>query len=89
MTYYEAAVQILRSAQCSLTTQEITDQAIERKLIVPRGKTPHATMSAELYRRASDNAELVKIETPGPRRAKRGTVRWTLRKALRFAGSKY
>jgi hypothetical protein len=46
MTYYEAALQVLGSARRPLTTQEITDLATERKLIVPRGKTPQQSMSA-------------------------------------------
>ncbi len=79
MTYYEAALKILRSAKRPLTTQEITDRALEHKLITPRGKTPHATMSAVLYRRAGNDGELLKVETLGRSRAVRGTVRWTLR----------
>lgn len=79
MTYYEAALQILRSARHPLTTREITDRAMERKLITPHGKTPQATMSAVLYRRAGNDAEFVKLDTQGNVRAKPGTVRWTLR----------
>jgi len=79
MTYYEAALQVLRSARRPLTTQEITDLAMERKLIIPRGKTPHATMSAVLYQRVRDDPELVKLGVEGNERAKRGSVRWALR----------
>lgn len=79
MTYYEAALTVLRSARRPLTTREITERAIDTGLVTPRGKTPHATMAARLYRRASNDAELVKIEVPGDGRAKRGSVRWTLR----------
>lgn len=79
MTYYEAALQVLRSARNPLTTRELTDLAIERGLITPRGKTPYATMAARLYVEGRNDAELVKLETPGKGRAKRGSVRWTLR----------
>jgi hypothetical protein len=79
MTYYEAALSVLRSARRPLRTHEITDLAMQRKLIAPAGKTPNATMSAALYKRAGDDGELVKIETPGNGRAQRGSVRWTLR----------
>jgi hypothetical protein len=79
MTYYEAALSVLRSARRPLTTREITDLAVQRKLIVPGGKTPYATMSATLYTRVGGNKELAKIDVPGNRRAKRGSVRWTLR----------
>jgi hypothetical protein len=80
MTYYEAALSVLRSAGRPLSTQEITELAVQRKLLAPGGKTPNATMSAALYARASDNGELVKVSAPGNRRAKRGSVRWTLHK---------
>jgi hypothetical protein len=81
MTYYEAALLVLRSARHPLTAQEITDRALERKLIVSRGKTPWATMSAMLYRRVGNDAELVKVGARANVRAKPGTVRWTVRKA--------
>lgn len=79
MTYYDAALEVLRSARRPLTTREIADQAIQRGLITPRGKTPHITMGARLYTGVQKDPELVKIETPGKGRAKRGSVRWTLR----------
>ena len=78
MTYYEAAIQVLQSAQRPLTTREITARAIETGLITPVGKTPDATMSARLYVRARKDATLTKIEEPGNGRAKRGSVRWML-----------
>jgi HB1, ASXL, restriction endonuclease HTH domain len=80
MTYYEAALSVLRTTRRPLSTQEITDLALQRKLILPEGKTPHATMSAVLYTQVGDNSELVKIDVPGKRRAKRGSVRWTVRR---------
>ncbi len=79
MTYYEAALQVLRSVQRPLTTREITAQAVERGLIAPDGKTPEATMSAKLYMALRNDSELVKLEEPGKKRARPGTVRWTLR----------
>jgi hypothetical protein len=79
MMYYEAALSVLRSARRPLTTREITDLAVQRKLIVRGGKTPYATMSAALYRRVGGNKELANIGVPGNGRAKRGSVRWTLR----------
>jgi hypothetical protein len=79
MTYYEAALQILSSARHPLSTREITDRAIERGLVAPRGATPQATMAAELYRRLGSDSRLVKIGTPDEGRAKPGSVRWALR----------
>jgi len=80
MTYYEAALQVLRSVGHPLTSREITDRALERGLIAPRGKTPHATMAAVLYVRIRNDPELVKLDAPGNGQAKRGSVRWTLRR---------
>jgi HB1, ASXL, restriction endonuclease HTH domain len=82
MTYYEAAIEILRSAQHPLTSREITDRALEKRLITPHGKNPYSAMSARLHLKALNDQELVKIETPGNRRAKRGSVRWTLRETI-------
>jgi HB1, ASXL, restriction endonuclease HTH domain len=79
MTYYEAALHVLRSAHRPLTTQEITDRAVEIGLIIPVGKTPYATMRARLYAHVSNDPELVKLEEPGNQRARRGSVHWTLR----------
>ena len=79
MTYYEAALSVLRSARRPLSAQEITDLALQQKLIQPAGKTPKATMVSTLYTRVGGNSELVKIHTPGNGRARRGSVRWTLR----------
>lgn len=81
MTYYEAALQVLRSSDQPLTTREITDQALEMELIRPNGKTPHATMSAKLYLKTARNQDpmLVRLAVPGHTRAKRGSVRWALR----------
>jgi HB1, ASXL, restriction endonuclease HTH domain len=69
----------LRSAQHPLTSREITSLAVEKGLIAPHGKTPHATMRARLYIRVRKDPELVKLEVPGDWRAKKDSVRWTLR----------
>jgi HB1, ASXL, restriction endonuclease HTH domain len=81
MTYYEAAIHILRSAQRPLTTREIAERAIDTGLIKPHGKTPDATMSAALYGHLRDDVRLTKLEASGNGRAKRGSVRWVLRDA--------
>jgi hypothetical protein len=79
MTFYEAALTILKSSRKPLTCEEITERALERGLIVSRGKTPVATMSAALYSRLGTDPQLVRTGARGPVRARRGTVRWTLR----------
>jgi hypothetical protein len=79
MTFYEAALQILKSSRKPLTCEEITERALERGLIVSRGKTPAATMAAELYKRLGTDPQLVKTEDRGAIRARPGSVRWILR----------
>lgn len=79
ITYYDAALRVLQSADRPLSTHEITDLALEQGMILPVGKTPHATMSATLYTRVGKDSEIVKIDVPGNGRAKRGSVRWALR----------
>jgi hypothetical protein len=79
MTYYDAALQVLSSAQHPLTCREITERALEEGLVIPRGRTPHASMAAELYKHLGIDARLVKIDVPGTKRAMRGSVRWKLR----------
>jgi hypothetical protein len=79
MTYLEAAATVLKSAKRPLTTLELTEQAIERRLITPKGKTPSATMRAALYAALHDGraSGLIRQEyLPGPTRAMRNTVTW-------------
>jgi HB1, ASXL, restriction endonuclease HTH domain len=78
MKYYEAAIEVLKAAKRPLTVEEITNQAVEAGLIAPHGKTPAASMSAVLYR-TGNRRDLIKLEDRGEKRAKRGSVRWTLR----------
>jgi HB1/ASXL restriction endonuclease-like protein with HTH domain len=79
MTYVEAAAAVLRRARRPLMTREVIETAIRRRLIEPDGKTPEATMAAELYRALRRRTEIVKLAEPGPQRARRGTVRWTVK----------
>lgn len=80
MTFYEAALEILKSSRKPLTSREITQRALERGLIVSRGKTPRLTMTSELYTHVGIDPRLVKTEDRGPTgRTKAGTVRWTFR----------
>lgn len=83
MTYVEAALTVLETCGRPLTTREILDEATQRGLLTPTGKTPLASMSAELYTlsRARSGKPLIRLSEPGGARARRGTVRWTLRDA--------
>jgi predicted type IV restriction endonuclease len=78
MTYYQAALRILRSAGRPLTTREITDLAVAEGLIAPTGKTPHASMARVLYLRVRTDPDLVKVVEPGVADARRSSVRWAL-----------
>jgi hypothetical protein len=80
MTYLDAALAVLKTAQRPLTAREIAAEAIRRGLLKPAGKTPEATMSAALYTRSepATGQRLKRIFEPGPNRARRGSVRWTV-----------
>jgi hypothetical protein len=81
VTYFEAALTVLRRARRPLTTREVTDDAIRSGLIRPQGKTPKASMSAQLYSAlAKGTPGLVKLEESGPWRARRGSVRWQIKR---------
>jgi SpoVK/Ycf46/Vps4 family AAA+-type ATPase len=80
MTFLQAAISVLESVGRALTAEEITTQALQRGLISTSGKTPAATMGAALYLdlRDNPNTRLVRHAEPGPNRARRGNVRWSL-----------
>jgi HB1, ASXL, restriction endonuclease HTH domain len=77
VTYLEAAVAVLKASRKAMTIGEITEAAIRKGLIHPRGRTPAATMSAALYRHLDDPAAALRRDfQPGAARAVRGSVRW-------------
>jgi hypothetical protein len=61
-----------------MSIEEITEAAIRKGLIHPRGNTPAATMSAALYRYVQEPGApaLQRDFQPGATRAVRGSVRW-------------
>jgi hypothetical protein len=79
-SYLDAAVSVLQSAGRPMTAREITAEAIRRGLIQPAGKTPQATLTAQLYVHVRDAASprVVRLHEAGPTRARRGSVRWAL-----------
>ncbi len=76
MTYFEAALRILRASKRPLTTSEILDRIVRQGLIQPTGKTPEATLAATLYRHLPMDDELARVAEFGRHRAVRGSVRW-------------
>jgi hypothetical protein len=89
MSYIEAAVQVLQTADQPLTAAQITEEAIRRGLLASHGKTPAQSMAATLYvymkhaesgrqSRKLGPARLRRVYVPGEHRARRSTVRWTI-----------
>jgi len=78
MTFFEAAMEVLRKSKKPLTTDEVFDRITQLRLVKSSGKTPKSTLSAELYRHANDDSGLVKLSEPSKKRARTGSVRWTV-----------
>jgi HB1, ASXL, restriction endonuclease HTH domain len=81
MTYFEAALAVLKASNRPMTAQEIMDEAIARGLVSPGGKTPATTLASKFYVHVRD-AERPLIErcfSQGRTKAERGSVRWRLR----------
>jgi hypothetical protein len=78
MTYFEAALRVLRSSRRPLSTSEILERIQRQNLLQLTGRTPAATLSAALYRHVGKHPQLRREYVPGAHRAKKGTVRWRL-----------
>jgi len=78
MTFLLAAEAVLKAARKPLTVGEITDLALKRGLIQPKGKTPVLTMSAALYMMAKTHPKgpIQRDYIPARKRAARNSVRW-------------
>ena len=63
MTFYEAAVEVLKESGRPLHYKKITELAVSKDLLSHVGKTPEATMQAQLVEEAEkgDGATLVKV----------------------------
>lgn len=84
MTFIAAAIEVLRRADGPLTIEDLTRRALVQGLLTTKGKTPAATMTAQLYVAARDdpNCPVERIFGPGEARARRGSVRWRLRASM-------
>lgn len=79
-TFLDAAVKVLRDAERPLTVQEITGEALRRGLLATKGKTPDSSMSAVLYdAEKRPETGIGRLYQPGESRARRGSVRWTVK----------
>jgi restriction system protein len=64
MTFAAAAYQVLKQAGKPLSINEITSVALEQGMISTVGKTPSATMSAQLYvdiKRKGNSSKFIKV----------------------------
>lgn len=83
MTLIEAALKVLRSSRRPLTTAELTERILTSNLVTLTGRTPEQSLAAALYRALGRYPELVREAEAGPSRARRGSVRWTVRSPQR------
>jgi hypothetical protein len=83
MTFWQATQKVLTNVDRPMTAREILKRAVDAGLIVSQGKTPLATLTATLYEESNRDSSLERVFEPGPTRAKRGSVRWRLRRSAR------
>jgi restriction system protein len=82
MSFLRAAYKILKEEKKPLTSAEITEKAIARNLIYTKGRTPSATMGANLYLdiiKRGENSLFTKVE-----RGKFGLREWVQLSETRF-----
>lgn len=81
MSFMKAGMAVLKETGQALTADEIARIAMERGLIASKGKTPGATLAAQLYVFVRDHPQgpVHKLSEPGLTRAQRDSVRWVWR----------
>lgn len=81
MSFLEAGIAVLKETGLDLTAAEMARIALDRGLIKSKGKTPDATLAAQLYAYVRDHPQgpLRKLSEHGETRARRDSVRWTWR----------
>jgi hypothetical protein len=78
MKYLDAAITVLEESPAPLSTLELMDKIVRRRLVPLTGSTPVQTLSAALYRNLGKHPRLRREAVQGPVRARSGTVRWYL-----------
>jgi len=80
-SFLDAAITILKETKREMTARELADAALQRGLVSSSGKTPDATLAAQMYVRVREQpaGPLRRIAESGPTRARRGSVRWAWR----------
>ena len=81
MSFLKAAITVLKETGREMTATEVVRIALERGLVESSGRTPDATLTAQLYVHVRDHPQgpLRKIPEPGALRAKRESVIWAWR----------
>ena len=81
MSFLKAAISILKETGREMTATEVARIALERGLVESSGKTPGATLAAQLYVHVRDHPHgpLQKIAETGASQARRNSVRWAWR----------
>ncbi|HSW41796.1 MAG TPA: winged helix-turn-helix domain-containing protein [Patescibacteria group bacterium] len=81
MSFLTAGISVLKETGLEMTAAEIAGMALERGLIKSKGKTPGATLAAQLYIYVRDHPQgpVRKIAEHGETRARRDSVRWAWR----------
>ena len=81
MSFLRAAISILQETGLEMTAAEMAGIALQQGLVESKGKTPGATLAAQLYVYVRDHPHgpLRKVAEPGESRARRDSVRWAWR----------
>ncbi len=66
--FLDAAYQVLKEMDSPMSAEEITQQALDRGLLITRGVTPAATMSASLYMDIKEKGIASRFIQVGPNR---------------------
>jgi hypothetical protein len=74
--FLDAALRVM-SKDRALTSDEIMERILKHGLLTTRGRTPAATLTAQLYLETKQPTPRVRrVFTPGNGRAAKGSVRW-------------
>jgi hypothetical protein len=78
VTFLRTAMDVLAEASQPMSTSELVDAVLRRRVVRSTGKSPRDTIASALYIFIRDNPDgpVRKLQNPGQTRAVRGSVRW-------------